>query len=287
MTTIKINNISFQIALKAALEAGNQILGYYRKDFEIVTKSDGSPVTEADKNANQVICNLLAATGIPIISEESPIPMYSERKAWKKFWLIDPLDGTREFVNKNDEFTVNIALIDNRKPVFGVVTAPALNFGYVGIYGYGAFKISDLKSFIVADKSDFADSLKRMERMNVGKSDVRNILIMSRTHYNEENERVIEKLFVNANKPDIIHAGSSLKFGLLSEGLTKYYVRSDGINEWDTAAGHALLLAAGGDMFSWPEGKDLLYNNKNLKNPGFVACQSKEDLKLLKTNLSL
>jgi len=287
MTSANTNNNNFQKALKAALEAGNKILEYYRKDFEIETKTDGSPVTEADKNANELICTTLAPIGIPIISEESPIPSYSERKSWKKFWLIDPLDGTKEFVKSNDEFTVNIALIDNRIPVFGVVTAPALNYGYVGVYGYGAFKIPDLKNFRVSEESDFTDSLKGMVKMNSGISDVKNILIMSRTHNNEENQKVIEKIFGNAHKPEIMHAGSSLKFGMLSEGLTKYYVRSDGINEWDTAAGHALLLSAGGDMFSWPEGKALLYNNQDLKNPGFVACHSKADLKLLKANLSL
>ena len=281
-----IDNKILYTALRAALDAGREIMNVYSKDFKTELKSDGSPLTLADRLANEIIINALSQFSIPIISEEKPLPEFFQRKSWKYFWLIDPLDGTKEFVNRNDEFTVNIALIHNSRPVFGVVTAPALNFGYVGTQKDGAFKIPDLRRAESISDDDFSDFAKHFTELNPEVPINNWVLVTSRSHNDRGNSEIIKKLFGNKNLKTI-HAGSALKFGLVSEGTAHFYLRNDHIWEWDTAAGHALLIAAGGDLFTWPDGADLYYNKEILRNPGFVACASKEVSELLKTKLSL
>ncbi len=282
-----IDNSIVYTAYRAAHDAGRVIMNVYRKDFKTELKADGSPLTLADRLANEIIINALSKFSIPIISEEKPLPGYSERKSWEYFWLVDPLDGTKEFVNRNDEFTVNIALIHNLKPVLGIVTAPALNFGYLGIQNTGAFKIPDLRKAETLSEINFSNPDKYLPKLIPEVPDKKRILVASRSHNDRGNTEIIEKLFGNQHNLETIHAGSALKFGLVSEGKAHFYLRNDHIWEWDTAAGHALLLAAGGDLFTWPDGSDLRYNKKTLKNPGFVACASKDVSELLKAKLSL
>ena len=282
-----IDNKILYTAFSAALAAGREIMNVYRKDFKTEIKADGSPLTLADRQANEIIINALSQLSIPIISEEKPLPEYFQRKSWEYFWLIDPLDGTKEFVNRNDEFTVNIALMHNSRPVIGVVTAPALNFGYVGTQKDGAFKIPDLRRAEFISDDDFSDFAKHFTELNSEVPINNRVIVTSRSHNNQGNSEIIKKLFGNQHALKTIHAGSALKFGLLAEGKAHFYLRNDHIWEWDTAAGHALLLAAGGELFTWPDGTELRYNKEILKNPGFVACASKNVSELLKAKLSL
>jgi 3'(2'), 5'-bisphosphate nucleotidase len=282
-----IDHKIFYSAFNAALDAGKEIMNVYNQGFKVDLKADGSPLTLADRLANEIILDALIQFRIPVISEEKPLPDYLERKAWEYFWLIDPLDGTKEFVNRNKEFTVNIALIYKSKPIAGIVTAPALNFGYMGFQNTGAFKIPDLKKAETLSEKDFSDPDEHFTRLNPELPDKHRILVASRSHNDDGNSEIISKLFGHQNDLQTIQAGSALKFGLLTEGKAHFYLRNDKIWEWDTAAGHAVLLAAGGDLFTWPDGSDLSYNKETLKNPGFVACASKEVSKLLKAKLSL
>lgn len=271
----------------AALKAGREIMNVYHQGFKVDLKADGSPLTLADRRANEIILDALSQFSIPVISEEKPLPDYLHRKAWEYFWLIDPLDGTKEFVNRNKEFTVNIALVYKSKPVAGIVTAPALNYGYLGTQNTGAYKIHDLKKAETLSEEDFTNPEDHFSKLNPDIPDKNRILVASRSHIDVGNTEIIRKLFGHQNDLQTIHAGSALKFGLLAEGKAHFYLRNDKIWEWDTAAGHALLLAAGGDLFTWPDGSDLRYNKKTLKNPGFVACACKDVSELLKTKLSL
>ncbi len=271
----------------AALDAGREIMNIYRRGFKVDLKADGSPLTLADRLANEIILDKLSQFTIPVISEEKPLPDYSQRKSWEYFWLIDPLDGTKEFVNRNEEFTVNIALVYKSKPIAGIVTAPALNFGYMGIQSTGAYKIPDLQEAKTLSEIDFSNPEEHFLKLNPVVPDKNRILVSSRSHIDDGNSEIIRKLFGHKNDLKTIHAGSALKFGLLAEGKAHFYLRNDKIWEWDTAAGHALLLAAGGELFNWPDGSDLSYNKETLKNPGFVACSSKNVSELLKAKLSL
>lgn len=275
-------------AIKSALEAGKAVMEVYSEDFDTEFKQDGSPITMADRKANDIICNALKKTGIMIISEESPKEDFRVRSKEKLVWMVDPVDGTKEFTSRNGEFTVNIALIENQQPVFGVVTAPAINQGYFGWIGKGAFKtdsLSDLleniESLQLKDILDVAFPIKpRVDEQQPA-------FAISRSHLTEGTKQLITKLSVGNSNIKTISKGSSLKFCLLAEGVVQYYAREDLINEWDTAAGHALLLAAGGALITIPDGKAMLYNKESLKTPGFVAFADPSLLSAVKQNLSL
>jgi 3'(2'), 5'-bisphosphate nucleotidase len=287
---LKLNPEIYITALNAAIAAGDAIMKVYSQKFEVELKTDGSPLTLADKKANDIIFDELAGNGIPVISEEKPIPPFEERKKFAHFWLIDPLDGTKEFIKRNGEFTVNIALIRNNYPVFGVLTAPALNYGYIGTAEYGAYKINDLTTVNDVLKtcgSDFQNLVKSFEQLHPVVPDNQQVIVSSRSHSNEGNNEIINKLFKDPDTLKTIKAGSALKFGFLAEGKAHFYLRNDCINEWDTAAGHALLNAAGGLLLTWPSGGQMLYNKEKMRNPGFVACATKEALKLLKAKFTL
>lgn len=277
-------------ALGAAIAAGDAIMKIYSQKFDVELKTDGSPLTLADRQANKIIVDMLAFTGIPVISEEKPIPPFEERKNFAYFWLVDPLDGTKEFIKRNDEFTVNIALIRNNYPVFGVLTVPALNYGYIGSIEYGAYKMSNLTTVnknIKNCHADFESLVNDFEELNPVVPEKHRIIVSSRSHYNSGNDEIIRKLFDDPQELKTIKAGSALKFGFLAEGKAHFYLRNDFINEWDTAAGHALLNAAGGHLLTWPAGEFMLYNKKEMRNPGFVACANKEILELLKAKFTL
>ena len=287
---MKLNQEIYITALDAAIAAGDAIMKIYSRKFEVELKTDGSPLTLADRQANDIIIDKLAGTGIPVISEEKPIPPFEERKKFAYFWLIDPLDGTKEFIKRNGEFTVNISLIRNNYPVFGVLTAPALNYGYIGSVEFGAFKMTDLTTVnksIENCNSDFQSLVKDFEELHPVVPDKHQIIVSSRSHCNHGNTEIIKKLFKDPEKLKTIKAGSALKFGYLAEGKAHFYLRNDSINEWDTAAGHALLNAAGGHLLTWPAGEFMLYNKKEMRNPAFVACGNKELLEFFKAKFTL
>ncbi len=235
-------------------KAGAKIMEIYAyTDFSGIVdfKSDSSPLTLADKEANKIIEESLRTLyPFPIISEEGKTIPYELRHAWKEFWLVDPLDGTKEFIKKNGEFTVNIAFMQNNKPMIGIIYAPVLDVLYVGVVGQGAFKIeAGVKSSIKTNQS-------KTKLVAVG----------SRSHASPEDEAVLK----NYDIVDKTSIGSSLKFCLVAEGKADIYFRSGPTMEWDTAAGQAILEAAGGKMYN-QSGNDFTYNKESLLNGGFLC----------------
>ncbi|MCC6503142.1 MAG: 3'(2'),5'-bisphosphate nucleotidase CysQ [Deltaproteobacteria bacterium] len=238
-----------------AIKAGEEIMNIYSRDFSVEYKDDSSPLTEADKASHEIIDAGLRkiAPDIPVISEEGePIP-YSERKSYRSLWLVDPLDGTKEFIKKNGEFTVNIALIEGSSPVLGVIYVPAKGVLYYGEKGKGAFK---------QERGDSPVKLKRT-LLPVG-SPVR--ALVSRSHPSPE----VADFLKAYNVASCVEAGSSLKFCLVAEGSADLYPRIGPTSEWDTAAGHAIAEAAG-CLVATLDGKPLTYNKESLLNPGFVV----------------
>lgn len=241
------------IAKDAALNAGIEILKVYRSaDFGVEIKGDDSPLTKADRAAHEVIVSFLEKTELPILSEEGKDIPYETRKAWDYFWLVDPLDGTKEFIKRNGEFTVNIALIHQGIPVIGVVYSPVLEWMYWGNSEEGAWK---------QVKNESPISLKKEEGCNV------ETIVASRSHLSPETQQFIDQ-YPGA---EVISMGSSLKFLLVAEGKAQVYPRFAPTMEWDTAAAHGVLLAAGGEVLQWPEKTPLVYNKKNLLNPWFIC----------------
>jgi 3'(2'), 5'-bisphosphate nucleotidase len=243
-----------------AQKAGEACMKYYRHDFNINYKSDESPVTLADIEANQIIISGLAKTGIPVISEESENLCYDERKYLVEFWIVDPLDGTKQFVNGEDEFTVNIALIRNNQTVEGVVYAPAKSILYYGLVGIGAEKL-DLDTgintkLICENQSDY--------KLNV---------VASKSHLNAKTMRFLAILMDKFGDVNTVNSGSSLKFCAVAEGSANVYPRIGPINEWDIAAGHAVLKAAGGNVISLITGDEVSYNGETLKTPDYIALR--------------
>ena len=255
-------------AIKAAIEAGSEIMRIYEGgNFQIESKEDNSPITLADKSANTIINEFLKPTGIPIISEENAETEFSERKLWDSCWIVDPLDGTKEFINKNGEFTVNIALVKNNKPVFGVIYIPVSKELYFGNVVEGrSFKM------IIDNKTLEEDLLKYAEEI-FPVSDQRTIRIAgSRSHVNEETLEFIEGIRKKySQEVKVISKGSSLKFCLIADGTLNIYPRIGTTMEWDTAAGHAICKAVGIRVFDTQTNRELVYNKQNLKNNSFVV----------------
>ncbi len=244
-----------EVAKRAALEAGEEILKIYKSgDFSIEAKSDNSPLTLADKSAHQVIISHLKETKIPILSEEGRDIPYAERSKWEYFWMVDPLDGTKEFIKRNDEFTVNIALIHNNEPVLGVVHPPVLEDLYWALKGEGAFEEKEDETFT-------------LQTSNCDLSEPNLKVVASRSHLNEETKTYISKL----NNPQIVSRGSSLKFLLVASGKADIYPRFGPTMEWDTAAAHIIVSEAGGQVTLVDEFTPLSYNKPDLLNPYFIV----------------
>ena len=245
-----------------AISAGHIIMNYYQKDLKVIIKEDQSPLTNADLDSNNIICSGLSKIGstIPIISEESFVD-WQTRKEWNKFWLIDPLDGTKEFINKNGEFTVNIALIENNKPVLGVIFVPVLSTLYFASQNYGSFRLhcsSNLSSLNQANKI----------QVNVKKKTDHLSVIGSRSHSNDDFNKWVKE---NIENYELVKKGSSLKFCHIADGNADLYPRFGPTSEWDIAAGHIILTEAGGIINSI-DNKELVYNTKeNILNPYFIA----------------
>jgi 3'(2'), 5'-bisphosphate nucleotidase len=247
------------IMLGAALEAGAIILDIYQRPIDAQQKSDGSPVTEADEKAEKAILAHLAQTGIPVLAEESAaaghIPDLGDR-----FFVVDPLDGTKEFIKRNGEFTVNIALVENGQPTLGVVTAPARNQGYLGSMD-GAFR------FTIADHK--AGPMAPLQSSQTSEMKV----VASRSH----GHAALEVLCADFLVQDNVSIGSSLKFCLVADGQARFYPRFTPTCEWDTAAGHAVLRAQGGCVLTL-DGSDLAYGKTDTRflNPYFIAADTRE-----------
>lgn len=261
--------VSLKTLLDISLDAGRVIMDIYDQDFTIETKADDSPLTKADQRSHQTITDgLQKAYGeIPILSEEGSEIPYAERKDWSLFFLVDPLDGTKEFIKKNGEFTVNIALIENGYPTVGVIYAPVLDAFYFGRSSLGAFKLEDASCADLAD--DEALVKQSVQLPVVETSGVVNV-VASRSHMSEETKVFIDELR-NDHEVDVVSAGSSLKFCLVAEGKADYYPRYGPTMEWDTGAGQAIVEAAGGTVLRYEDNERLYYNRENLKNGWFLV----------------
>ena len=259
------------IALEAALDAGKAILEVYRKpDFKMELKDDASPVTEADHAAHRVISDHLILTGFPVLSEEGKESGYEERKKWKVFWLVDPLDGTKEFIRRNGEFTVNIALIQEQQAVLGILFAPLLDIMYFSAAGKGAFRIEDFSQKWVNNGS--AEQMYSLsESLPLESSESGYKVVASRSHINRQTRKFIDSLKKNHPDLELVSRGSALKFCLVAEGTANIYPRFGPTWEWDTGAGQAIAEAAACKVTLLDEKSPLKYNKENLLNPGFIV----------------
>lgn len=255
------------IAIQASIEAGNAIMEVYAKEIDVEIKDDKSPLTQADKNANDVINSYLIDTKIPIISEENKQLNYSQRKDWEYCWIVDPLDGTKEFIKRNGEFTVNIALIKNGTPLLGVIYVPvSKTLYYTSDNTSKSFKI-DLENEDLTLDTIFKNS-KEINPTITNDKLVR--IVGSRSHLNDDTKDFISKIEKN-KETEIVSKGSSLKFCLVAEGEADIYPRFAPTMEWDTAAGQAICQAAGVKVIDNNTNLPLKYNKENLLNPYFLV----------------
>jgi 3'(2'), 5'-bisphosphate nucleotidase len=238
------------IAIDASKLAGETILSYYRQDIPVNIKKDGSPLTMADKASDQAILDFLSQTGFPVVSEESPMATVDA----KYYWLVDPLDGTKDFLAANDEFTINIALMEDEQPVIGIVYAPALTELYVGVKNAITWK----------EQKGIREEATPVQKNNTIK--------MAISRFHDHNDA---QLFADANQiKELIPIGSALKYGRLAFGEVDIYPRMVGTSEWDTAAGQAVLECAGGSLLDWGTAKPLSYNKTNRRNGRFIAYRT-------------
>jgi len=270
--TESLNHVKLiEIAIDAAVKAGVKIMEIYEDDdFDTQLKSDDSPLTKADVAANTIINSVLNTTGIPIISEENKQIPYEERSDWKHCWLVDPLDGTKEFIKRNGEFTVNIALLNQGEPVLGVIYVPVSKaLYYASTSSNTAFKITlDENHGVNGPLFDNVNSISGSEPNN---ESIR--VVGSRSHMNEETSTYVNALKANYKDVEIVSKGSSLKFCLVAEGKADVYPRFAPTMEWDTAAGHAICNAVGLKVTAQDTNAPLLYNKENLLNPYFLVSR--------------
>lgn len=258
-------------AIDAALQAGADILAIYNdpaSDFEIERKADNSPLTIADRKAHETITGFLCNTPFPILSEEGKHLPYAERSGWDALWIVDPLDGTKEFIKRNGEFTVNIAWVHNSVPVMGVIYLPVKKELYFADEQLGAYKLSDITSRGGASLDELMASATRLPAMTARD---RFVIVASRSHLSPETEVYIEDMKRLHSEVELVSSGSSIKICLVAEGKADVYPRFAPTMEWDTAAGHAIVRAAGMEIYQVGKEEPLCYNKENLLNPWFIV----------------
>ena len=258
-----------EICSSAARLAGKEILQVYNSDFDVEHKKDESPLTQADRNAHLSIVSSLEDTAYPVLSEEGRNIPFSERKNWEYFWMVDPLDGTKEFVKRNGEFTVNIALIHEQQATLGVIYVPVKDELYVGAQGVGAFKVSEYSKKSTEDFLTLLISENQLPK----KVERRYTIVGSRSHMSAETEKFIEDKRKEQGEIDMISVGSSLKLCMVAEGMADDYPRFAPTMEWDTAAGQAIVEAMGGTVIDWKSKSPMKYNRENLLNNWFLVAQ--------------
>lgn len=263
--------IHYETAIRAAITAGDQIMKVYGSaDFDITKKADQSPLTLADRAAHETIVSHLESTGIPILSEEGRDIPYAERKDWKLFWLVDPLDGTKEFIKRNGEFTVNIALIERKSPLFGVVYAPAIDELYFGSIDEGAWLAHRPEGdFTIQQLKSSGHQLPMVPYVNTRYSDY--TVVTSRSHLNEETQAYIEELKKRRKNVKLATRGSSLKLCMVAAGDANEYPRLGPTMEWDIAAAHAVVEGAEKKVKEHGSRRPLRYNKPDLYNPYFIV----------------
>jgi len=252
-----LEKIDLEKIVAVAKEAGDAVMQIYEKDFTVEYKDDKSPLTEADTKANKIICDALTKLypDIPLMSEENKEVPYSERKEWECYWCIDPIDGTKEFIKKNDEFTVNIALIHKNTPVLGVVYAPAIDEMYKAKKGEGAFKND-----------------RRLPLHTNSTPKEKLFVVASKSHLSAETQEFINNL--DTKEIEQISKGSSLKLCMIAEGVADIYPRLAPTMEWDTAASHIIANEAGCALMDVETKVELVYNKKDIRNNFFIASRN-------------
>ncbi len=262
-----------QIAIQAATAAGDKIMEIYtdpNSDFEVERKADNSPLTKADKAAHIEIVRLLEQLPLPILSEEGRKIPFEERSEWEQLWIVDPLDGTKEFIKRNGEFTVNIALVEGGIPKMGVIYVPVTRDLYFGSFELGGFKACDVTSQEAVQ--DIKGLMARAVELPIsGAQKDAYIIVASRSHLSAETEAFVKEMAKEYDTIEMVSKGSSLKICLVAEGSADIYPRYAPTMEWDTAAGDAILRSTGGVIVRTDDGEPLEYNKKDLLNPFFIA----------------
>ena len=261
------------VAIQTALKAGAEIMDVYtdpNADFEIEKKADNSPLTIADRKSHAVITGALAATPYPILSEEGKKIPQEERRGWNELWVVDPLDGTKEFIKRNGEFTVNIAYVRNGRPEAGVIYIPVKKQLYFADTEWGAYKADNISAL---EEGTTVDSLIAASR-RLPEPENRHdnfVIVASRSHLTPETQAYIDEMEKKHDKVETISSGSSLKLCLVAEGKADVYPRFAPTMEWDTAAGHAIVRASGGEVYQAGKDEPLRYNKEDLLNPWFIV----------------
>ena len=269
-------------SIQASIAAGNAINEiYHSEEFGVEYKSDKSPLTLADQKSHEIIMRGLREFDIPILSEEGKDTPYTQRKDWERFWVVDPLDGTKEFIKRNGEFTVNIALIENSRPVLGTIFVPDRNTLYFAGQDFGAYKLQDGPFNQMLDaradsKKDVRDFLDHIigQSIKLPVNDPQRVVLTivgSRSHKTAELEAYVEEKRKAFGDVEFISAGSSLKICLVAEGRADVYPRLGPTMEWDTAAGQAIAEYAGASVYQYDTSKPLIYNKEDLHNPWFIV----------------
>jgi 3'(2'), 5'-bisphosphate nucleotidase len=253
-----------ELAIDAAVSAGEAILVIYESgDFQIETKGDDSPLTRADTASHHIIAAALSATGIPVLSEEGRDMDYAERAPWQALWIVDPIDGTKEFIKRNGEFTVNIALVKEGAPVLGVIYVPVSRTLYFADVEQGAWRVE-----VDADGKWNPDVAMVLP---IPQGNRPFTVVASRSHLSPETETYINALRADHGEVELVSRGSSLKLCMVAEGAADCYPRFAPTMEWDTAAGQAICMAAGFDVIDQETGSTMRYNREDLLNPWFLV----------------
>ena len=275
MDTIQYDKLILTTIL-AAKRAGEAILEVYDSDFAVEQKDDKSPLTLADKRSHEIIENVLEQTvtannsTVPILSEEGKEIPYDERIKWEYFWLVDPLDGTKEFIKRNGEFTVNIALIHKHKPILGIIYIPVKDVFYFAAANFGTYKLEN--SGILTDNLSIEELIDKSQRLPLHSNDKTTLTVVgSRSHTSEEFTEFVKQLNQKHENVEFISSGSSLKLCLVAEGKADVYPRFGPTMEWDTAAGQAIVEQAKGTVMETETNEPLSYNKSNLLNPFFIV----------------
>lgn len=265
------------LAIRAALLAGREILDVYGSEFAVEHKDDRSPLTLADQRAHAVIAKRLAASDLPVLSEEGREIDYEERRAWPEFWMVDPLDGTKEFVKRNGEFTVNIALIRGQSPVAGVIWVPVKHTLYFAAQGLGAYRIVGDAALDPECADDLEALMAQAEKLPVDRTGSNYVVVASRSHLSPETQARIDEVRAQHGEVDIRSLGSSLKICLVAEGEADEYPRYAPTMEWDTAAGQAIAECAGKRVLQYGSDQPVVYNKPDLLNPWFLVCSGSSE----------
>ena len=262
-----MRNQLLHTAITAALKAGKAILKiYYSGEFDVEIKGDNSPLTKADTASHNVIMSFLTKTNIPVLSEEGKSIEYEVRKDWSQLWIVDPIDGTKEFIKRNGEFTVNIALIENQKTLIGVIFVPVTGELYFSSKEKGAFKVAvDLKNY------DLETLISGGKKLPLHRQDDTFTIVASRSHMSPETEEYVQQMRNIHGEVNLISKGSSLKLCMVADGTANCYPRFAPTMEWDTAAGQAICEHAGFKVIDLKTKSAMLYNRKQLLNNWFLV----------------